>query len=64
MRYAAPVTALLRTYASVGWTHTPPLLPESEVAALVNELSGETARINLDGIAHYRKNTVRCRSSW
>src|SRR5215469_1673434 len=29
----------------------PPLLPEKDVAALANELSGETAKRNLEGIA-------------
>ena len=28
----------------------PPLLPEKDVAALVNEISGETAKRNLEGL--------------
>jgi aminopeptidase YwaD len=33
----------------------PPLLPEQEVAALANELSGETAKKNLEGIARFHR---------
>src|SRR5262249_61737201 len=33
------------------WAQKPPLLPEKDVAALANELSGETAKRNLEGIA-------------
>ncbi len=33
----------------------PPLLPEKDVAALANELSGETAKRNLEGIARYHR---------
>jgi aminopeptidase YwaD len=33
----------------------PPLLPEKEVAALANELSGETAKRNLEGIARFHR---------
>src|SRR6266851_2281907 len=33
----------------------PPLLPEKDVAALVNELSGETAKRNLEGIARFHR---------
>src|SRR5713226_7808466 len=33
----------------------PPLLPENEVAALANELSGETAKRNLEGIARFHR---------
>jgi len=32
-----------------------PLLPEKDVAALVNELSGETAKRNLEGIARFHR---------
>ena len=35
--------------------HPPPLLPESQIAALVNELSGETARGNLEGLAQLHR---------
>jgi hypothetical protein len=33
----------------------PPLLPEKEVAALTNELSGETAKRNLEGLARFHR---------
>jgi len=33
----------------------PPLLPEKDVAAMANELSGETAKRNLEGIAHFHR---------
>jgi hypothetical protein len=33
----------------------PPLLPEKDVAALTNELSGETAKRNLEGIARFHR---------
>jgi hypothetical protein len=35
--------------------HTPPLLPEAQIAALVNELSGETAKRNLEGLARFHR---------
>src|SRR5215472_2530035 len=33
----------------------PPLLPEKDVAALANELSGETAKRSLEGIARFHR---------
>jgi aminopeptidase YwaD len=33
----------------------PPLLPEKDVAALANELSGETAKRNLEGVARFHR---------
>src|SRR5438445_6648358 len=42
--------------ASAGaWAQKPPLLPEKDVAALANELSGETAKRNLEGIARFHR---------
>src|SRR5437870_12645146 len=42
--------------ASAGaWGQKPPLLPEKDVAALANELSGETAKRNLEGIAQFHR---------
>jgi aminopeptidase YwaD len=35
--------------------HSPPLLPETEVAAIANELSGETAKRNLEGLARLHR---------
>jgi hypothetical protein len=40
---------------STARAHTPPLLPEAEVAALANELSGETALRTLEGIARLHR---------
>src|ERR1700741_4960972 len=39
----------------VGRAQKPPLLPEKDVAALANELSGETAKRNLEGIARFHR---------
>lgn len=33
----------------------PPLLPEAQIAALANELSGETAKRNLEGLARFHR---------
>ena len=35
--------------------HTPPLLPAADVAALANELSGEAAKRNLEGLARLHR---------
>jgi aminopeptidase YwaD len=37
------------------WGQKPPLLPEKDVAALANELSGETAKRNLEGLARFHR---------
>ncbi len=42
-------------FAGAVRTQKPPLLPENEVAALANELSGETAKRNLEGIARFHR---------
>src|SRR5690348_12769561 len=41
--------------ASAAWAQKPPLLPEKDVAALANELSGETAKRNLEVIATFHR---------
>ena len=41
--------------ASAAGAQKPPLLPEKDVAALANELSGETAKRNLEGIARFHR---------
>ena len=41
--------------AGAAWAQKPPLLPEKDVAALANELSGETAKRNLEGIARFHR---------
>src|SRR5271169_5575890 len=37
------------------WGQKPPLLPEKEVAAMVEEISGETAKRNLEGLARFHR---------
>src|ERR1700733_6175239 len=37
------------------FAQTPPLLPQPTVAALANELSGETAKRNLEGLARLHR---------
>jgi hypothetical protein len=41
--------------ATTAGAHPPPLLPQAEVAALANELSGETALRTLEGIARFHR---------
>src|SRR6266404_5531815 len=41
---------LLSCLLTTGFAQKPPLLPEKDVAALAQELSGETAKRNLEGI--------------
>jgi aminopeptidase YwaD len=47
--------ASLLVFAAVAEGQKPPLLPEKDVAALANELSGETAKRNLEGIARFHR---------
>ena len=42
-------------WAGAAWAQKAPLLPEKDVAALANELSGETAKRNLEGIARFHR---------
>jgi aminopeptidase YwaD len=42
-------------FAGIAAAQKPPLLPEKDVAALANELSGETAKRNLEGIARFHR---------
>jgi hypothetical protein len=42
-------------FSTAAWAQKPPLLPEKDVAALANELSGETAKRNLEGIARFHR---------
>jgi aminopeptidase YwaD len=49
-------TVILVSLVSVAASaQKPPLLPEREVAALAQELSGETAKRNLEGIARFHR---------
>ena len=42
-------------FSTAAWGQKPPLLPEKDVAELANELSGETAKRNLEGIARFHR---------
>jgi hypothetical protein len=55
MRHVALVCIALAAVGPVAWAHTPPLLPKMDVAALANELSGETAKRNLEGLARFHR---------
>src|SRR6202049_3506439 len=45
----------IATFASMATAQKPPLLPEKDVAALAQELSGETAKRNLEGLARLHR---------
>src|ERR1700685_4011700 len=45
----------LAVFAGAVEARPPPLLPESAVAAIANELSGETAKRNLEGLARFHR---------
>jgi aminopeptidase YwaD len=55
MRHGLMFGAALLVLAVVAEAQKPPLLPEKDVAALANELSGETAKRNLEGIARFHR---------
>src|SRR5713226_6349941 len=55
MRTVLMLGASLFLLAAVAKGQKPPLLPEKDVAALANELSGETAKRNLEGIARFHR---------
>jgi hypothetical protein len=55
MRYKLTLCASLLVFAAAAQGQKPPLLPEKDVAALANELSGETAKRNLEGIARFHR---------
>jgi len=55
MRYKLVICASLLVFAAAAQGQKPPLLPEKDVAALANELSGETAKRNLEGIARFHR---------
>jgi hypothetical protein len=55
MRHAVFVCISLAAFGPVAAAHPPPLLPEADVAALANELSGETAKRNLEGLARFHR---------
>jgi aminopeptidase YwaD len=56
MRYVISVFVSLAFFGSVAASPPPPpLLPQADVAALANELSGETAKRNLEGLARFHR---------
>jgi aminopeptidase YwaD len=55
VRPTALLHSALIAWAGTAAAHSPPLLAPQEVAALANELSGETAMRNLEGIALYHR---------
>src|SRR5213594_3854179 len=55
MRYVLTLGVSLFVLASAAEAQKPPLLPEKDVAALANELSGETAKRNLEGVARFHR---------
>jgi aminopeptidase YwaD len=55
MRYKLTICASLLVFVGVARGQKPPLLPEKDVAALASELSGETAKRNLEGIAQFHR---------
>jgi len=52
---ALALTLLLTGAAGMAQTALPAHLPEKDIAALVNELSGEAAKQNLEGIARFHR---------
>ena len=56
MRYALlPILLIVSARVASADAHAPPLLPEKSVAAMANEISGETAKRNLEGIARFHR---------
>jgi aminopeptidase YwaD len=50
-----PVLLIASCQAAPTEAHAPPLLAEKSVAAIANELSGETAKRNLEGLARFHR---------
>ncbi len=55
MRYILAICGSLVVFAAVAQGQKPPLLPEKDVVGLATELSGETAKRNLEGIARFHR---------
>src|SRR5215471_2423493 len=51
----AAITVLLTAIPFAAAAQKPPLLPEKDVAALADELSGEIAKRNLEGITRFHR---------
>ena len=54
-RLASIATLLILSTPSTARAQKPPLLPEKDVAALANELSGESVKRNLEGLARFHR---------
>src|ERR1700720_1334063 len=50
-----PILLLASARIASVQAHAPPLLPEKTVAAIANEISGATAKRNLEGIARFHR---------
>jgi aminopeptidase YwaD len=55
MRFAVIACIAFAAIESAAAANPPPLLTETEVAALADELSGETAKRNLEGLARFHR---------
>ena len=55
MRHILLPILLLASLPTTVQAHAPPLLPEKTIAALANEVSGATAKRNLEGIARFHR---------
>ena len=55
MGYRAVIGLMFALGAPLARAHAPPLLSETAVASIANELSGETAKRNLEGIARFHR---------
>lgn len=55
MRHSGLICVSLCALASVAAAEPPPLLAEAQVAALADEMSGETAKRNLEGLARFHR---------
>jgi len=55
MRYVLRLGTLLLLFVATSEAQKPPLLPEKDIAVLANELSGETAKRNLEDIARFHR---------
>jgi hypothetical protein len=55
VRQSLFIAAWLAAFAPLASASAPPLLPSSQVAAIANELSGEAAKRNLEGLARFHR---------
>ena len=55
MKHWISVGIAVLAMAAGAWGQKPPLLAEKDVAAIAGEISGETAKRNLEGIARFHR---------